>query len=105
MIYNMRRAFGMRRHRSAGILRLQLQQLGFAKRLMHDANARPEQHVAPHLPGKITAQMLIRTENDFLVLRNLRENFFSRRTGDDEDRKSTRLKSSHSCATRMQSSA
>src|SRR3546814_4235111 len=73
MIDNMRRAVGMRRHRSAGILRLQLQQLGFAKRLIHDANARPEQHVAPHLPGKITAQMLIRTENDFLVLRNLRE--------------------------------
>src|SRR3546814_18409725 len=65
------RAFGMRRDRRVGVLRLQLQQLGFAERLVDDAHARPQQHVAPELAVHIAAEMPV------------------------GDRKSTRLNSSH----------
>jgi hypothetical protein len=52
-------------------LRLELQQLGFAERLVHDAHARPEQHFAPELAAEIAAQMPVGAEDDFLVLGDL----------------------------------
>ncbi len=41
MVENISRAFGMRRDRRVGMERLELQQLCFAERFMHDARARP----------------------------------------------------------------
>ncbi len=51
MIEDEGRAFGMGGHGRAGVQRLQLQELRLGEGLVHDARARPEQHVAAHLPG------------------------------------------------------
>ena len=77
MIDDMRRAFGMRRHWNAGMLRLQFQQLGFRKRLMHNAHARPQQHVTVELTAQIAAQMPVRSKDDFLLGGNLAQDCFS----------------------------
>jgi hypothetical protein len=47
MVDDVRRAFGVRGDRRAGMLGLELEQFCFRKRLMNDAHARPQQHVAP----------------------------------------------------------
>ena len=78
VIDDVRRAFGMRRDRRAGMLGLQLQQLGFAERLVDDADAGPQQHVAPGLAGQIAAQMPVRPEDDLLLLRNLLQDHVGR---------------------------
>src|SRR3546814_10860865 len=67
MIDDIGRTFGMRRDRRVGVLRLQLQQLGFAERLVDDAHARPPQHVAPELAVHIAAEMPVGAEDDLLV--------------------------------------
>ncbi len=84
MIDDVRRALGMRGNRRAGMLRLELKQLGLREALMDDAHARPEQHVAPQLAIEISAQMLVRPENHFLLGRDLREDDLRRRGGDDD---------------------
>lgn len=75
MVDDMRRAFRMRRHGRAGMLGLQLQQFRLAERLMHDADARPEQHVAAELALQIAAQMLVGAEDDLLLPWDLRQIF------------------------------
>src|SRR3546814_2155845 len=71
MVDDMRRAFGVRGDRGAGMLGFELQQLGFAECFVHDAHAGPQQHLAPELAVEIAAEVTI------------------------GDRKSTRLNSSH----------
>src|SRR3546814_4936024 len=83
-------AFRMRGNRGVGMLRLQLQQFGFRKRLVHDARARPQQHVAAGDAVQIGAQMPVRPEDDLLVLGQLVDDLFRRRTGDDDVRKRLR---------------
>ncbi len=73
MVDDVRRAFGMRRHRRIGMLGLELQELGLAERLVDDADARPQQHVAPGLAREIAAEVPVGAEDDLLVLRNLVE--------------------------------
>ena len=73
MVDDVRRAFGMRRHRRAGMLGLELEQLGFAEGLVDDADARPQQHVAAGLAREIAAEMPVRPEDDLLVLGDLVE--------------------------------
>ena len=73
MIDDVRRAFGMRRDRRAGMLGLELQKLGLAERLVDDADARPQQHVAAGLAREIAAEVAVGAEDDLLVLRNLVE--------------------------------
>ena len=51
VIEHVRRAFGMRGDGGVGVLCLELQQLGLAERLVHDAHARPEQHFAVEFAG------------------------------------------------------
>ena len=68
MVDDVRRAFGMGEHRRAGMLRLELEQLGLGEGLVDDADARPEQHVAPGLAGEIAAEMLVGAEDDLLLL-------------------------------------
>ena len=72
MVEDVRRAFGMRGDRRAGMLRLELQQLGLAERLVDDADARPEQHVAAGLAREIAAEMPVGAEDDLLLRRDLR---------------------------------
>ena len=79
MIDDVRRAFGMGEHRRAGMLRLQLEQLGLREGLVDDAHARPEQHVAAGLAGQIAAEMLVRAEDDLLLHRDLLEDRLRRR--------------------------
>jgi hypothetical protein len=66
------------------MLCLQLQKLGLAERLMDDAHARPEQHLALGHAREVAAQVAVRAEDDGLVLRNLREDALGRGTGDDD---------------------
>ena len=73
MVDDVRRAFGMRRDRRAGMLGLELEQLGLAERLVDDAHARPQQHVAPGLAREIAAEVPVGAEDDLLVLRDLLE--------------------------------
>ena len=73
MVDDVRRAFGMRRDRRAGMLGLELQQLGLAERLVDDADARPQQHLAPGLAGEIAAEVPVGAEDDLLVLGDLLE--------------------------------
>ena len=54
-------------------LGLELEQLGLAKRLVDDAHARPQQHVAAGPPGEIAAKVPVRAEDDLLLFRNLAE--------------------------------
>ena len=61
----------MRRDRRAGMLGLELQQLGLAERLVDDADAGPQQHVAPGLAREIAAEVPVGAEDDLLVLRDL----------------------------------
>ena len=68
MVDDVRRAFGMRRDRRAGMLRLQLQQFGFGKGLVDDADPRPQQHLAPGPPREIAAEVAVGPEDDLLVL-------------------------------------
>ena len=84
MVEDVRRAFGMGEHRRAGMLRLQLEQLGLREGLVDDAHARPEQHVAAGLAGEIAAEMLVGAEDDLLVHRDLPEDDLGRRAGDDD---------------------
>ncbi len=84
MVDDVRRAFGMGEHRGAGMLRLELEQLGLREGLVDDAHARPEQHVAAGLAGEIAAEMLVGAEDDLLLLRDLREDDLGRRAGDDD---------------------
>ncbi|OHT19235.1 hypothetical protein BHE75_01218 [Sphingomonas haloaromaticamans] len=86
MIQDIGRAFRVRRDRRVGILRLQLQKLGLAERLVDDAGARPQQHVAPGLAVEIGAQILVGREDDLLVHRQLRQDLFRRGAGDDDVR-------------------
>ncbi len=72
MVDDMRRAFGVRGDGGAGVLRLEFYEFGFAKCLMNDAHAGPEQHIAPGFAGDISAEMLVRAENDFLIHWQLR---------------------------------
>ena len=74
MVDDVRRAFGVRGDRSAGVLELELQELGLAKRLVDDAHARPQQHVAPGLAREIAAEVPVGAEDDLLVLGDLLEN-------------------------------
>ena len=74
----------VRGDRRAGVQRLELEQLGLAERLVHDAHARPQQHVAAHLAVDIAAEMLVGTEDDLLVLRDLAQDLLGRRAGDDD---------------------
>ena len=62
MVEDRRRAFGMGEDRRAGMLRLELEEFGLRKRLMDDADAGPEQHVAPRLARHIGAEMLVGRE-------------------------------------------
>ena len=73
MLDDVRRAFGMRGDRRVGMLGLELQQLGLAERLVDDADARPQQHVAPGLAREIAAKVPVRAEDDLLVLGDLVE--------------------------------
>ena len=73
MVDDVRRAFGMRGDRRAGMLRLELQQLGLAEGLVDDAHARPQQHVAAGLAREIAAEVPVGPEDDLLVLRDLVE--------------------------------
>ena len=73
VIDDVRRAFGVRRDRRAGMLGLELQQLGFAERLVDDADAGPQQHLAPGLAREIAAEMAVGAEDDLLVGRDLVE--------------------------------
>ena len=84
MVDDVRRAFGMRRDRRAGMLGLELQQLGLAERLVDDADARPQQHVAPGLAGEIAAEVPVGAEDDLLVLGDLLEDHVAPTTGDDD---------------------
>ena len=84
MIDDVRRAFGMRRDRRVGVLGLELQQLGLAERLVDDADARPQQHLAPHLAREIAAEVAVGAEDDLLVLRDLVEDDLRARRGDDD---------------------
>ncbi len=76
MVDDIGRAFGMRGDGRVGVLRLELEQFGFAERLMHDAHARPQQHVAAQLTLQISAQMLVRAKDDLLIGRDLRQDLF-----------------------------
>ena len=58
---------------ASGMLRLELQQLGLAERLVDDAHARPQQHVAAGLAREIAAEVPVGAEDDLLVLRDLVE--------------------------------
>ena len=58
---------------ASGMLGLELQQLGLAERLVDDADAGPQQHLAPGLAREIAAQMPVGPEDDLLVLRYLVE--------------------------------
>ena len=78
MVDDVRRAFGVRRDRRTGMLGLQLQQLGLGKGLVDDADARPQQHVAPGLAREIAAEMPVGAEDDLLVLGDLVEDDLSR---------------------------
>ena len=73
MVDDVRRAFGMRGDRRVGMLGLELQQLGLAERLVDDADAGPQQHVAAGLAREIAAEMPVGAEDDLLVLRDLVE--------------------------------
>ena len=73
MVDDVRRAFGVRGDRRAGMLGLELQQLGLAERLVDDADARPQQHLAPGLAREIAAEVPVGAEDDLLVLRDLVE--------------------------------
>ena len=79
MVDDVRRAFGVGEHRRARMLGLQLDQLGLGERLVDDAHARPQQHVAPGLAGEIAAEMLVGAEDDLLVHRDLLEDGLRRR--------------------------
>ena len=79
MVDDVRRAFGVRRDRRAGMLRLQLEQLGFRKGLVDDAHARPQQHVAPGAPREIAAEVPVGPEDDLLVLGDLLQDDVGRR--------------------------
>ena len=81
MVDDVRRAFGMGEDRRAGMLGLQLEQLGLREGLVDDADARPEQHVAPGLAREIAAEMLVGAEDDLLVERDLLED----RLGADDE--------------------
>jgi hypothetical protein len=83
MVNDVGRAFGMGQHWNPRMLRLQFEELGLRKGLVHDTDTRPEQHVATHLAVEVSAQMLVRSEDDFLVLRELVQDRFGRRAGDD----------------------
>ena len=83
MVDDVRRAFRVRRHRRSGVLRLQLEQLGFAERLVDDADARPEQHVAPELAVEIAAEVAVGAEDDLLVRRDLGKDRLGAGAGDD----------------------
>ena len=74
MVDDVRRAFGMRGHWNAGMLRFQFQQFSFRKRLMHNAHARPQQHVTVELTAQIATQMPVGSKNDFLFGRDLAQN-------------------------------
>ena len=52
---------------------LELQQLGLAESLVDDADARPQQHVAPELAREIAAEVPVGAEDDLLVLGDLVE--------------------------------
>src|SRR3546814_1671229 len=66
------------------MLRYQLQKLGLAERLMHDAHARPQQHLAPELAVEIAAQMAVRAEDDLLAFRDLADDRLGARRGHDD---------------------
>ena len=84
MVDDVRRAFGVRRHRSIGMLGLELQQLGLAEGLVDDADAGPQQHVAAHLARQIAAKVAVGTEDDLLVLRDLVEDDLRAARRDDD---------------------
>ena len=84
MVDDVRRAFGMRRNRRVRVLGLELQQLGLAEGLVDDADARPQQHLTPHLPCEVAAEVPVRAKNDLLVLRDLVEDDLCARRGDDD---------------------
>ena len=71
-------AFGVRSNGCARIFRLELQQPGLAERLVDDADARPQQHVAARFAREITAEMPVRPEDDLLILRDLVEDDLGR---------------------------
>ena len=73
MVDDVRRTFGMRRDRRIGMLGLELQKLGLAEGLVDDADARPQQHVAPRLAREIAAEVAVGAEDDLLILRDLIE--------------------------------
>jgi hypothetical protein len=50
------------------MLRLQLEQLGFAERLVDDAHARPEQHLASELAVEIAAEVAVGPKMIFWIL-------------------------------------
>src|SRR5205823_10145190 len=79
MIDDVRRAFGMRRDRSAGVLGLELQELGLAERLVDDADSGPKQHLAAERARQIAAEVAVGAEDDLLLLRNLVEDDLSAR--------------------------
>ena len=84
MVDDVRRAFGVRGDRRAGMLGLELQELGLAERLVDDADARPQQHLAAELAREIAAEVAVGTEDDLLVLRDLVEDDLRARRGDDD---------------------
>ncbi len=77
--------------RRAGVLGLELEQLGLRKRLVHDADAGPEQHLPVELARQIAAEMAVRPEDDLLVLGDLLEDRLGARRGDDHVRQGLNL--------------
>ena len=58
---------------ASGCSALSFKQLGLAERLVDDADAGPQQHLAPGLAREIAAEMAVGAEDDLLVLRDLVE--------------------------------
>ena len=84
MLDDVRRAFGVRGDRRVRMLGLELEQLGLGKRLVDDADAGPQQHLAPGLAREIAAQVAVGAEDDLLVLGDLVEDDLRRGAGDDD---------------------
>ena len=80
VVDDVRRALGVRGDRRAGVLRLELEQLALGERLVDDAHARPQQHVAPELAVEIAAEVPVGAEDDLLLRRDLADD----RLGADE---------------------
>ena len=81
---DVRWAFRVGQHGRGRVLGHQLQELGFAERLVHDADARPQQHLAPEFAVQPAAKMAVGAEDDRLVARDLVQDRLGRGRGDDD---------------------